>query len=846
MSEKKDCGCGTGQQHSTLLCPPGNLKECIDWILRVTNKDNGQNGDQNGNGAKELGEKVKALLEKANEAAKKKLDEDKQVFNKVITQLNGNGTLITELAKKLATFIGYNNGNLNGSGIGNKGNGSGGGTKYTSVYSDKATWKKEQAASCARIFLGTIPVIFSGLSYLYWQCHENGSRWSTHKITGTDTLGIYFASCGYKSDDLKSDKKGSDIKTLLDGFTEFNGTATSTVTDAYPVYIEKVLTNASNKPEQYPLSSLYIASQYYFQSQFNDGTRVPTTIREMLYWLMALPYSGCFQHAEQEVKNGINKHTNAGGIIPFEGGPTLKPTDPLDCLISTTCHYTAVVLSTIQGKLCSPNTTTTTDETTKPNPTNIHDIYSNSHFKFNYPNTVTDWFNELWDVVYALMSQLYFLRRQCATSIDKGCGWRWCRYGSEIKYQNKIDSDGPLQSWICKGIKCTDHTGGSNCATEHKQCGQSHASPLQAFLTDCLTGFRCDKLPNNGGPYLSYSIHQFHRNFNQYCPVPMGFNHEMLTHSDRTGDYIYWILVYFTEDDRNSVTLYNTIRCLICTSLRTPRTVGDLFAFFLCAGFFLKNGDVDKKIPWSTESTKFTTAVQTLARTQHAGGSHSADLNSLHICTTGKTCGQYLQSLSYSIYRNISKTFAMSYLSRIVYLTDVFEKGLEELLTEFNNLSCENCVCKGCKSNNNCHINVGNCHCPTIVQCHNVLPLFFKFGFTFSMADALNGKYNANTSYKRTCSQFSTQLTKVITGEPFEQLLSVINKFLLCIRQPFLLYLLTFWIVAILYFTYGLTIPLDVLHLRSHWRPALSHQISVLALLSHKAMSPTKVGYFNP
>ncbi|ORM39888.1 uncharacterized protein BXIN_2428 [Babesia sp. Xinjiang] len=344
----------------------------------------------------------------------------------------------------------------------------------------------------------------------------------------------------------------------------------------------------------------------------------------------------------------------------------------------------------------------------------------------------------------------------------------------------------------------------------------------------------------------------------------MGFNKDCLSQSYRTGNCIYWIVEYFTQSDRNYVSLYNIIICLICCSLRTPRTVGDLFAFFLYAGYYMDNGlDTaikqkmkDFPVDYSTESKEFTTAFKKLVGETHTGGKHTpeADLRSLYDSecdnkSNGKTCGQYLQSLSYSIYCNISTTFAKSYLSRIVYLTDVLKDGLEELLTEFKNLKCEHCKNANhqrCQSN--CH-STNQCSCETIVQCADVLPLFFKFGFTYYSAAALNGT-DGVPGKKRKCKAFYDELKNLLDvnkkGKPFSDLLSAINTFLLCIRQPFLLYLLTFWLVAILYFSYGLTIPLDLFHIRSHWRRGLSHQISVLALLSKKGLSPTKVAHFTP
>ncbi|ORM39884.1 uncharacterized protein BXIN_1601 [Babesia sp. Xinjiang] len=914
LMTEKVCECNGNGQHNKLTCPPGNLKECIDWILRVTNKDG-----QNGGDCKKLGEEVKKLLEQVKDAATGKLNKDKNVLTEVISKLNSN-SLISTLADNLKKFIGYNDGGTIGNdGIGNKGNGNG--TKYTSSYKDDANWNatcnKNDQQQCASIFLGTIPVIFSGLTYLYWQCNT-GSRWSNEtQINSTNAgIGIYFASCGYNTSHL-SDKKANDIKSLLgtngnsNGFKEFKEASTQDLKDynkqavgpdgakqdtkiiesTYSIFIQYItdtngnglLNNVGNSnktsPDTHPLSSLYLASQYYFQSTFNNGDKQPTTIREMLYWLMALPYSPCFQLAPATIKQGITKH--GSDIIPFEEGPTLTTNDPHSCYLSTSCNYAAVVLSTMQGTLITKDMTK--NNTTPQSPTNLHDIYSNSHFQFNYPHTVIDWFNELWNVVYHLLSQLYFLNTQCLNCPYNG-GWQCCKYGngSQLPKENE-----PI-SWFCvdgaintghAGKKCNTH--GVNCATNHKECGlpSTKPSPLQAFLTDCLTGFQCESLENdkchirngqlvskNGVTPVPYSDHISHRNFNQYCPVPMGFNKDCLSQSPRTGNYIHWILDYFTQDDRNSVSLYNIIICLICCSLRTPRTVGDLFAFFLYLGGIMNNGSspnvadaIQKESnnfpnKPNTESTNLTSAVQTLAGEYHTDESHKTDdpphhtatLHSLYNseCTTPQTCGQYLDPLSFVIYPIISESFAKSYLSRIIYLTQALKDGLEVLLTEFNNLTCENC--KNCgskpKHKDGCHGKENNCHCPTIVQCHNVLPLFIKFGFTYYSAAELNDTGDEGEQ-QRQCKAFSEQLDAVVTGKPFTNLLKQINLFLYDIRYPFLYYLLTFWLIALLYLLYTLLGPLDILHMLSHWRLAYTHHLLPLHLLAHNIPAPTTL-YF--
>ncbi|GIX63505.1 variant erythrocyte surface antigen-1 family protein [Babesia caballi] len=106
------------------LCAPvnpsfdrsSNLKEAIDWILRVTGKDGG-GGDQ---AIEALTNQVKNLLSEVGKS-ETKLGKD---IDKVIQALSTGGTgLITKLAEGLQQFIGYEatssntNGHLTGAGI---------------------------------------------------------------------------------------------------------------------------------------------------------------------------------------------------------------------------------------------------------------------------------------------------------------------------------------------------------------------------------------------------------------------------------------------------------------------------------------------------------------------------------------------------------------------------------------------------------------------------------------------------------------------------------------------------------------------------------------------------------
>ncbi|ORM41079.1 uncharacterized protein BXIN_0412 [Babesia sp. Xinjiang] len=144
-----------------------------------------------------------------------------------------------------------------------------------------------------------------------------------------------------------------------------------------------------------------------------------------------------------------------------------------------------------------------------------------------------------------------------------------------------------------------------------------------------------------------------------------------------------------------------------------------------------------------------------------------------------------------------------------------------------------------------------DCLCPTIVQCKGVLPLFYRYGFTYYSPVSLNGKHVSDNTddlktLKRKCLVFSYQLQEVINDGLFDELLQTINIFIYHIREPFLFYLLTFWLVVIAYLTYGLLLPLDLLHIRSHWKLEYTYRVLPISLFTNKALAPSKMWYFKP
>ncbi|GIX62401.1 uncharacterized protein BcabD6B2_18360 [Babesia caballi] len=302
------------------------------------------------------------------------------------------------------------------------------------------------------------------------------------------------------------------------------------------------------------LSICYHIGYLYFRVlrtlQSNDPTfkfRPPSTIREMLYFLAALPFSHNYdslnsyvnEHFRKPVKNE-SVSEDAELMIPvadsasYNTNNTLSAADLKDYL-TTTCHHSTTLLSVIQGNSGSGN----------PDEPWLHELFSNNAFHLMYPSGPT-LFRSLSSYTYALQFQLYFLYAQSYSTHSQGCGWKGCRYGRDINKKANTQ----VTSHICQGYDCAgsdnckhDGQNGStsckhNTYSDPTSCGsKGKPSPLQAFLTDNRQGFT-HGLPDSPGHLDDHPP-------GSMCHVKMGFNPEHLRQNAGTSNYIYSVLSGF-------------------------------------------------------------------------------------------------------------------------------------------------------------------------------------------------------------------------------------------------------------------------------------------------------------
>ncbi|GFE52784.1 variant erythrocyte surface antigen beta subunit, putative [Babesia ovis] len=376
--------------HSSLLKSPTNLKEAIDWILRVTNKDGQQGGQDAENHCWcDLANGVTDLLE----GVENHLDpEEKKIVQNIIDVLYDVGgtkhvkALIEKVASQLAKFIGYqetsNSGGGGGIGKGGIGccgkSGSNGGSgpcpcgsnkkgkckgkKYESKYTqsdkfdeslgggddsdDDTTNNKVREAKlrCAKILLGCIPFVFSGLSYMAWISKQSSDN--NYKVS----LRHYVERMGYKWDQWRC-KSNQEVE--LDLLSEVFDSSEVFGAEAdkgknYAQYLEKLREKAEKEKDtkdKLPLIILNTICSGYFRSLHtidsirSNKPRLPRTVREILYWLTSLPYCPIYRTLVPKVQEMFRRvGTGDKGEVVFYGsnwsgqGKELKVSD-------TNCAY---------------------------------------------------------------------------------------------------------------------------------------------------------------------------------------------------------------------------------------------------------------------------------------------------------------------------------------------------------------------------------------------------------------------------------------------------------------------------------------------------------------------------
>ncbi|GIX64373.1 variant erythrocyte surface antigen-1 family protein [Babesia caballi] len=455
---------------------------------------------------------------------------------------------------------------------------------YVYSYEPKeATWtfggsSDPKAQVCAKIFLGCVPMIFSALSYLYWRCHEKGG-WRGSSLKGAGPLKDFMVGMGFKSSELYGSKQGSQIFTSTQShfadLKEANKKSYSHFVTELHTKGQRKLSESSNRNKN-SLSVLHYIVSLYFNGRQRQKTKEakasPTTIREMLYFFAALPYSPVYGELETQITSlvGVNGSLDVADSGLSTANNKLSA-DQIQEYLTASCFLSSGVLGIIQEPAPPQNS----DDPF------LHDLFCNS-MGFAYPSGASLLYI-ISNYTYALQFQLHFLYQQCSNTYTVGCGWRDCRYGYDIN----TNSNTTVPFHICEGFKCNGQSGCSHgdnsrnggasigSCTHNKKgegCGQTSNSPLQAFLTDKLKGFSRGH-PSDSSSHLSICS-------GYMCHVPMGFNPNDLRAApggNTQGENICLTLRPFCGGFNTP--LRQLSEKLGCLTKRTPRTLGDLFGF---------------------------------------------------------------------------------------------------------------------------------------------------------------------------------------------------------------------------------------------------------------------------
>ncbi|GIX64710.1 variant erythrocyte surface antigen-1 family protein [Babesia caballi] len=361
-------------------------------------------------------------------------------------------------------------------------------TNYTRMNYEAASsiqWNRETAKvqTCAKIFLGCLPLYYQALTYIYWGCREGGP-WRNLTVA-SGAMRSYFDSQGLLPLYVERSKTGAHIAdSALKGFSEFQqgmSEASSPSTFPYVTFTnklrEEVTKDSNGLSSKCPLSALFYGASCYFRYRQITNAKLafntPKTIREMLYFLAALQFSPQYDELNNHIGTLLNTELSVADSSDTKPNNTLSA-DQLKEYLRGSCASSSCVLGMVQGPGASESTSDPW----------LFELFSNTDFQFKY-SAGSALFNALSNYAYACQFQLLFLYSMCG-NIGLKCGWQECTYGKEM---NPKASDNSLQSHICQGLKCNgdtsckhNGTGGTNCNhnnySDNAGCGKgSNPSP---------------------------------------------------------------------------------------------------------------------------------------------------------------------------------------------------------------------------------------------------------------------------------------------------------------------------------------------------------------------------------
>eukprot|EP00371_Babesia_bovis_P000013 XP_001608628.1 variant erythrocyte surface antigen-1 [Babesia bovis T2Bo] len=232
----------------------------------------------------------------------------------------------------------------------------------------------------ARIFLGSVCLIWSGLSQLGFLTGNGSSRWKDSKLHEVDKgLGSFMAAMGYDLDRLNQGKGkngGEFVHELLTGkdkdkgvpWKEFTtgaskGKNTEEICTKYPLLVLHILASGYFRAGSAGANKVTVTASPATEKKETPSSRKPRhprTIREILYWLSALPYSQGYKDLVDRMqqkyppKDGVPNETvdqiELYDTSASKASTTLQRKDITHYLMAA-CGYCPLVLIGIQGTI---------------------------------------------------------------------------------------------------------------------------------------------------------------------------------------------------------------------------------------------------------------------------------------------------------------------------------------------------------------------------------------------------------------------------------------------------------------------------------------------------------------
>ncbi|CDR71467.1 hypothetical protein, conserved [Babesia bigemina] len=732
----------------------------------------------------------------------------------------------------------------------------------------------------ASIMVTIIETLHNDLDRLRIDCKANPQ--STMKIASGNNLGRWFSERGYTlcaedvmmNGELNKKKGVNNINSLLIGagkniYRDTYKNGETTVTD-------RLMTNIQ---------------RYYnvCHMKHNGSPKYPCSVRDMLIWLCGLRFTAVYDKVEAHCSSLHNEKDEKTQQMPNRNDEVMNRilSYGLPQNLTRTCSLAYTLLLEIQGHGCG------FDQADYPYACNFMD---NSR-GFHYPDSVGSLFDMLADICRRLLCSLYFLRARCRYTLADGNGWADCSYGQQVpsaSWQCSNHKSGestseatcqpngqpmcrstcqptsPLQCHLmdqlpgclphrltsvgCKSEcnTCPKTSPGQQCVTPMGFWDLTHAASKGGTGKDIFAAL--EKLCKDGSSPLTALLRDI------YCLYP---------HPPKSlGDmFTFFCQLFRTWRSADSLKKHKS-GYINNDSLLANMTDNTIDAAFPLPTWFHKNfsnanltnaitklyhSDDEHRHPLpkntagkGTENTVASNTATSITGTKDAANTNTSchsDLASLTtlsaLCKNSPACSPYLQPLYFHAYNTYPQKHSALYLSWITYTAWNFWNLLQELLSEFQKISCKRYGCASCNCLTGKHGERGACKCASLVQCGSVVSTFHKYGFTFGKAK--------NLMNAKTCDVFCEQLQRVLKSAHFTHLFDIIDKFVFHIRLPFIWLNVALWLLSLLYLLHIMVIRLDLLHIKSHLHTPSSHRIAAQSLLAAARVNKhNRVFYLQP